>query len=568
MKITCAALAVAGSVGAAAAGALLFPLQAQAQAVAEPTPALEAAAVAVAATAEEDRYRFDIYEYEVEGNTVLPAALIELAVMPYMGPRLLMRDVEAARAALEKVYQGLGFLSVFVDVPEQQVQGGVVRLQVVEGKLARVTVTGSRYFSQGYIRDKVTALNEGEVPNFNRVQQQLVAVNRTADRRVQPVLRPGKQPGTVEAELKVEDKLPFSGSVELHNQHAPDTDPLRLAVGLRYDNLFQRDHSLALNVIVAPRALDQARIFVLNYSIPEDDGDTWAFTAISSDSSVESLGGTNVLGKGTTFSLRYITPLGVAHDGSWHSLSLGADLKHLQQQVKSGNETLSTPLRYLPFQMAYNGVWPSSSGPGSSFNATFTVAQRKILQRDLNLDFCATSQDQFACNKYGGDGSFATLRLDWRHAEPLPARTSLGLRLAGQYANQPLVSAEQFSMGGADTVRGYLEGVAQGDTGWLGSVELRSPNGAGLVNPSGATAQTAWVQDLTAFAFMDVAQVRLSEPLPGQAASDMLMGTGLGLRLTGRYGLSLALDLARPHKTTATVTTKDTRLHARLGWKF
>jgi len=563
MKITCAALAVAGSVGAAA-GALLFPLQALAQA-AVPTPA---ASEPANAAAEADRYRFDILEYEVEGNSVLPVALIEQAVMPHMGPGKLMSDVEAARTALEKAYQGLGFLSVFVDVPEQQVSGGVVRLQVVEGKVDRVMVTGAQYFSQGYIRSKVPALSEGQVPNFNVVQQQLVAVNRTADRRVQPVLRPGKQPGTVEAELKVEDKLPFSGSVELHNQHAPDTDPLRLAVGLRYDNLFQRDHSLALNVIVAPRAIDQARIFVLNYSIPEDDGDTWAFTAVSSDSSVESLGGTNVLGKGTTFSLRYITPLGVTRDGSWHSLSLGADLKHLQQQVKSGNDTLSTPLRYLPFQMAYTGVWPSSTGPGSSFNATFTMAQRKILQRDLNVDFCAGSQDQFACNKYGGDGSFATLRMDWRHSEPLPARTSLGLRLAAQYANQPLVSAEQFSMGGADTVRGYLEGVAQGDTGWLGSVELRSPNWAGAVNPAGATAQTAWVQDLTAFAFLDAAQVRLTEPLPGQSASDLLMGTGLGLRLTGRYGLSLALDLARPHKTTATVTTKDTRLHARLGWKF
>lgn len=564
MKITCAALAVAGSVGAAVAGALLLPLHAQAQ-----TPvATPADPVPAAQQAEADRYRFDILEYEVAGNTVLTAALIEQAVMPFMGPGRSMADVESARAALEKVYQGQGFLSVFVDVPEQQVVDGLVRLQVIEGRVERLMVTGSQYYSQGYIKSKIPALSEGQVPNFNVVQQQLVAVNRTADRRVQPVLRPGKLPGTVEAELKVEDKLPLSGSVELHNLHAPDTDPLRLAVGLRYDNLFQRDHSLAVNAIVAPRAIDQARIFLLNYSIPEDDGDTWVFTAINSDSSVESLGGTNVLGKGSTFSLRYITPLGMTRDGSWHSLSLGADLKRLEQQVKSGNDTLSTPLRYMPFQMAYNGMWPSSTGPATSLTATFTVAQRKLLQRDLNVDFCAGSQDQFACNKYGGDGSFATLRLDWRHSEALPARTSLGLRLAGQYANQPLVSAEQFSMGGGETVRGYLEGVAQGDTGWLAQLEWRSPNWAGVVNPSGATAQTAWVQELTAFAFMDMAQVRLTEPLAGQAASTLLSGTGLGLRLRGRYGLSVALDLARPHHTTAVVTQKDTRLHARLGWKF
>jgi len=460
-------------------------------------------------------------------------------------------------------------------VPEQQVTGGVVRLQVVEGKLARVLVTGSRYFSQGYIRDKVTALNEGEVPNFNVVQQQLMSVNRSTDRRVQPVLRPGKQPGTVEAELKVEDQLPFSGSVELHNQHAPDTDPLRLAIGLRYDNLFQRDHSLAFNAIVAPRAIDQARIFVLNYSIPRDNGDTWAFTAINSDSSVESLGGTNVLGKGNTYSLRYITPLGATREGSWHNLSLGMDLKRLQQVVRGGASDISTPLRYAPLQVAYNGVWPASEGPGSSLSATLVAAQRKVLQRTLD-DCPGGAQDQFACSKYGGDGSFAALKLDWRHSEPLPARASLGLRVAGQYTMQSLVSAEQFSMGGADTVRGYLEGVAAGDTGWLGSMELRSPNWASWLNPANATAKTAWVQELTFFAFVDAAQVRLVQPLPaqpllndpGQAPQEMLVGTGVGLRLNARYGLSLALDLARPHKTTATVTQLDTRLHARLGWKF
>jgi hemolysin activation/secretion protein len=107
-------------------------------------------------------------------------------------------------------------------------------------------------------------------------------------------------------------------------------------------------------------------------------------------------------------------------------------------------------------------------------------------------------------------------------------------------------------------------------------MELRSPNWASWLNPANATAKTAWVQELTFFAFVDAAQVRLVQPLPaqpllndpGQAPQEMLVGTGVGLRLNARYGLSLALDLARPHKTTATVTTKDTRLHARLGWKF
>ncbi|MFX7712944.1 hypothetical protein ABTJ93_19625, partial [Acinetobacter baumannii] len=83
---------------------------------------------------------------------------------------------------------------------------------------------------------------EGQVPNFNVVQQQVAALSQTPERRVQPVLRPGREPGTVEAELKVSDKLPLGGSVDINNAAAAGTAALRSAVNLHYDNLFQRDH--------------------------------------------------------------------------------------------------------------------------------------------------------------------------------------------------------------------------------------------------------------------------------------------------------------------------------------
>ena len=46
----------------------------------------------------------DILEFVVEGNTVLPSADIERALMPYLGPNRHFKDVEAARKALEDVY--------------------------------------------------------------------------------------------------------------------------------------------------------------------------------------------------------------------------------------------------------------------------------------------------------------------------------------------------------------------------------------------------------------------------------------------------------------------------------
>src|SRR5262245_58969165 len=138
--------------------------------------------------AEQSDPRFDILEYVIEGNTVLSTLAIERAVTPHLGPRRTIKDVEAAREALEQAYHGAGYLTVFVGVPEQKVVGGVVRLQVVQGEVERLRVSGSRYFSPNEIKARVPELAEGKVPHFPAVQNQLVALGRTADRKITPVL--------------------------------------------------------------------------------------------------------------------------------------------------------------------------------------------------------------------------------------------------------------------------------------------------------------------------------------------------------------------------------------------
>ena len=138
---------------------------------------------------------FSVLEYQVEGNSVLGTEPIERAVYPFLGESRSYEDVEAARAALEQTYRDAGYGTVSVDVPPQRVVDGVVVLRVVEGRIARLRVAGSRYFSQGRILEQVPALAEGTVPRLPEVQQQLVGVNNSLDRRVTPLLRPGKETG-------------------------------------------------------------------------------------------------------------------------------------------------------------------------------------------------------------------------------------------------------------------------------------------------------------------------------------------------------------------------------------
>ena len=516
---------------------------------------------------------FDILEFQIEGNTVLSVEAIERSVTPFLGERKGMADAESARVALEKAYQGAGYLTVFVDVPEQRVDSGVVILNVTEGRVERLKVSGSRYFSQGYIREKVSELADGKVPNFNEVQRQLALVNRTEDRRVQPIMRAGLTPGTVETELKVDDKLPLAGSVELNNRAAADTQPIRMSASLRYENLFQLDHSIALSFSTAPREISQSRVLSVNYSIPTSDQAAWVGYIVNSDSAVAALGDVNVLGKGTTVGLRYLRPLiGAAQDT--HSISLGVDYKDLQEETHSGGSVISTPLRYLPLQFAYNGSIDHGAQGRTQLNLQAAAAFRRILARDV--DCPGGTADQFACKRQGGDGGFATLRGDLRYSLPFSMGTvsagNFNLRLGAQMATGPVPGGEQYTIGGAESVRGYYEAEGAGDRAVLGSIEWRSPDFSSRVSRwldgEGDGTRTKLLSQTYGLAFVDVARTYGFDPATGQAPHTSLAGAGFGLRARLHKSISGEFDLAWPFKATAATHVRSPRAHMRVAVDF
>lgn len=533
-----------------------------------PQPANAPASPALPAAAAADQpARFDVLEYEVVGNSMLPARVVEAAVLPHMGEQRSLADVDAARAALEKAYQDAGLLTVFVDVAEQRIEGGLVRLVVTEGRVERVRVSGARYFSQGFIRANTPALREGGVPDFNQLQAQLGELNRGPDRQVQPLLRTGHAPGTMEVELKVQDQLPMSGSLELNNKHSASTRATRLVASLRHDNLLQRDQALALSLTTAPEAPAQSQVLAASWTSPLSAASSLVTSMVWSDSRTEPLGAT-VLGSGITLGLRWATT--AFNEGSSHTFTLGGEFRDLKQNVGNGDSGVATPLRYLPLQAGYSGQW-THAGDGlraqTSLATNLAFGLRGLLARRIacpgnTLD---GQQDQFACNRDGADGGFVTLRADVRHSRSWAGGT-LALRLAGQAATQALVSGEQFTLGGTDTVRGYYESEAIGDMALLASLEWRSRNL--LAADAAATQDGMPPLALAASVFADLARAWLIDPLPEQAPYQSLAGAGLGLQLRLGSRASADLDLAWPLKPTRNSPGRQPRLHARVGLQF
>lgn len=501
---------------------------------------------------------FDIFEYVVEGNSVLEAGRIEEAVYPHLGEKRTVKDVEAARGALEKAYHDGGYLSVFVDIPEQEVQGGTVRLKVTEGRVERLKVSGSRYYSLGRIKEKTPDLEEGGVPYFPDVQKQIASVNRGGDRRVTPVLRPGRTPGKLEVELKVDDKLPLHGSVEVNDRYSANTSRTRLNANVRYDNLWQREHSLSLGAQVSPQDTAESKVFSATYVAPMDNGNYLAGYAVYSESDVAAVGDVSVIGNGKIAGLRYIMPLR-SRLGLFHILTLGMDYKDFDETVAlQGSDSVNTPISYLPFSIAYDAKLQAGQST-TQFTSALNFSVRGLADDDVEC-LPGLYLNEFACKRYLADANYAYLRMDLKHTRQFESGWSLYGRLAGQLASGPLISNEQFSAGGVDSVRGYLESNSSGDDGVFGGLELRAPSLAGLVSPR--------MQDLTLYAFTEGATLRVQEPLPGQIDRFNLASAGLGVRFKGWGGVSGSLDWAWPFEDAGTVEAGDSRVHFRLGQEW
>ncbi|MGG1948134.1 ShlB/FhaC/HecB family hemolysin secretion/activation protein [Trinickia sp. NRRL B-1857] len=459
---------------------------------------------------------FDVNEYIVRGNTTLASLDVEKAVYPFEGPGRTLDDVNAARDALQKVYQDKGYQSVVVELPPQEVNNGVIVLQVVETRVGRVHVEGAKYDSPLRIRDAVPALAEGKVPDFGAAQQQLADLNRTADRQVIPLLKPGSMPQTVDVDLKVDDHSPVHGSIDLNNDNSPGTSTLRTSATFSYSNLWQLGHVLSGTYLIAPQHPNDARVFSFSYLAPLRDSH-WSLlaTVVHSDSNVASVADTNVLGKGTTFGLTAIYTLPTT-DTYAQSLSVEIDRKHFDETVSVAGEKSTVPLTYVPVTVAYNSQL-SLKQSQTSFSASLTTNIRGI----------GSDWSTWDSKRYNAQPDFIYGKFDIDHTQQLGHDMKARAHVTAQLADSPLVSSEQFSAGGMSSVRGYMQAEDTADSGVIGSLELVSPS----VSKWLGSAVGGHVGEWRFHAFVDAAHLWLLSPLPEQTSSFNLLSVGVGTRM-------------------------------------
>ncbi|MGP1678091.1 MAG: ShlB/FhaC/HecB family hemolysin secretion/activation protein [Burkholderiales bacterium] len=511
-----------------------------------------AALVAAPCLAQDEH--FDIVRFQVEGNTLLPQAQVDGILAPLAGPKRVYGDIQKALEALEGAYRAAGYSTVQVYVPEQELTSGVVRLEVTEGVVGKVIISGNKYFDDANIRASLPQLKEGRAPNLRQMSEAIQLSNENPAKQLAVTLGVSKEEGKVDAKVAVTEEDPQRFFVTADSTGTAATGRSRVGVAYQNANLLNRDQTLTLaytGSADAPAGV-KVDIFSVGYRLPFYGlGDSldliYGNSSVNTPSSSPTLGGAlGIVGKGEVFGARWNHYF--ARRGEYSSkLIFGFDYKYINSTCTTAGTPASidpptpaiaacVPYTTRPLSLTYSG---QKLSPGQIFDYNIGIAQNLALgSQYTNLDGATDRYSYLTSGNRATRDDFSIVRLAGSYLRAFQTDWQVRFAASAQYAGNPLVAAEQLGLAGSTAVRGFNERAASADSGYFANAEIYTPE-------IGKTAGSR--SSLRLLAFYDFARgYNHNVPAGSLTPTNVSVASlGAGLRYALGKDFSLRFDLAQ-----------------------
>lgn len=444
---------------------------------------------------------------------------------------LTFAQVLQARAAITQLYIDCGYISSGAIVPANQVlpetpDGYVVMIQVVEGSLEAISVTGLNRLDAGYIRVRLRRA-AGTPLNVNALLEglQLLQLDPLI-RSVSADLQAGTRPGTNVLQVVAQEADPVSLDLALDNGRSPSVGSFRQRVQFNHANLLGYGDGLS----VGYTRTSGSNEFSGSYTIPLNPQD-----------------GTLRIAAGTTRSDVIEEPfdqLNIASRSPYAEISVRQPLWRSPNEEFALGLALSHQRSRTTFEIPDEQGFPS---PGADDGRTRVTALRFIqewTQRNSQQVLAARSQFSLGLNWLDAtvnddapDSRFFAWRGQGQWVRRLAPDTLFLLRGDVQLTGNSLLSLEQFGLGGAESVRGYRQDALLTDSGALLSAEVRLP----ILRVSEIDGLLQLVPFIDAGTTWNADSSQRGDNLP-----DTLVGVGLGLLWRQGDNLSIRVDWGIP----------------------
>ncbi len=489
---------------------------------------------------------------------------------PFVG-KCIQADVLAdIIKAVNDYYQGAGYVTTQVKVPKQNLQNGIFELQIIEGKIEKISLGRDRVVEK---MQEFMAFGdaEGEVLNINDINQGMYQINRLRSNSAVMKIEPGSVSGDSKIVIDNNKKFPARATISKDNLGNKFTGVQRTNFSSNFDNLLFLNDNLNLN-------------YTTNLN---DDSQVKELKAFSSSLSIPF--------KYSTFSYDYVhsefkgmIPVSraqVSYTGYSKQNKFGLE----RVLLNKSNLRLTTNFSLTEKESASYQAGEKQTNSerkltianvgftiSSYINDTTNIYLKPSYSRGLKI--LNAKQDATSSSVTTQKAQFEVFKLYANISKRLTipkinAPVILSTEMDSQFAKQTLFGSEQFSVGGYYSVRGFRESYITGDSGYyfrnkanfnIGSLILpffgKQNQGSGAnQNPSANTdlqnffqKNLAYLNRLKLEPFYDFGYVRNKF----NGTDGRLSGAGVKTIFESRYfnaSLTYSQSLQKSHLITSTV---------------
>lgn len=474
--------------------------------------------------------KITIGQFAFAGNSLFSTETLQELVKPYLNRPVSLSEIYDAADVVTDYYVNHGYGLASVNVPAQKVSSGTVKLEVIEGRLSRISVEGNERHRTSRIMGFLGDVKPGDVYRGHELQSGMRLINELPGLKAKAVVSPGDQYGTSDIVIKTHEQL-INGSATLDNYGREQIDEYRLTGQVVINNPLTIEDQLTLLALHSDSS--HLKYYYGAYGVALNNSGTRLTGSYGRADFV--VKNTPVQGYSNNSKLTLLQAL--LRDFS-NTLDISAGVvRNTSKTTFAGTQIGGNSITLFEVGGSYNHVYESQAITQVSSTVSTTFQQRDTPP----IGAIATQDDQ-------------ALRweVDALHMQPLFERFSLLSRVNGVYSPDALADSQKFNIGGPQNVRGYPASEVRGDRGYFGSLTLTRPLFAGPVVFSPRV-------------FVDsgrIYSIGVTDPY------DSLSSVGAGTDIS-YAGANFKLDYARPIGNHSTSDGRDTgRLFGALSYAF
>ena len=468
-----------------------------------------------------EKIKLTLNKVIISGNTVYSSAELQAIFLPYYHQEITLAKLLVLVDNLTNKYRNDGYILSKAYLPPQEIKEGVVQVNVIEGYIAKVEVTGQPQWVDPIVL-KYGKRVQNVIPlKMADLEHYMLIMNDLPGTDVKSVLVPSKtKVGAADLNLVTEFKV-LQGYLAYDNFSSRYLGPREVTLGAQINSLLFSGDTNLLRAITSTQTREMK---YFQFTHDQAAGSSGArvniggyYTQTAPGSSLESL---DVVGRSKYVYLGANYPI-------IRSRTKNLTLQGTFNYSNTVSTILAAPfyndrVRYLNLSGQFER---SDSWRGINL---FGLG----VQRGFDILNASTSGD---LSRPDGRANYTLFNVNVMRLQGIVNHLSVLVAGQGQTSLVPLLSGQQFGFGGPDYGRAYDPSEIVGDRGLAGKVELR------------VDANPEWflLKSTQFYIFYDIGAV-WNIDTTNQAAKVSASDAGYGVRFTILKNVNGNLYMAKP----------------------